>query len=344
MNRAIQQTRLPRWALPLSLGVALMGAGVFALLRHEAGLVAPTAVAAGLFLILYLSWSAWAEGKRRTINRLATALLGSSMLVVLVPLSSLLWTLVARGVSGLSGGFFHYSMRNVSPNDPGGGIYHAMVGTVQQVAMASIIALPLGILAAVYLVEYGRGTFTSVIRLLVDVMTGVPSIIAGLFIYSFWVLTLGFDRAGFAGALALLVLMVPVVIRSTEEMLERVPTHLREASLALGIPRWRTITRVVLPTALSGIVTGSMLAIARIAGETAPLLLTTFLAQNINWNLFSGPQATIPTFVWSQFALGTEASIDRAWAAALVLVILIAVLYAVAHTIATIFKPQGLTR
>ena len=159
------------------------------------------------------------------------------------------------------------------------------MGTIEQVAIAAAIAVPVAILTAIYLVEYARGNrLGKAISFFVDVMTGIPSIIAGLFIYTFWVLTLGFERSGFAASLALTILMVPVIVRTTEEMLRIVPIDLREASLALGIPKWITILRIVLPTALGGIITGVMLAIARVAGETAPLLLTTFLSQSMNWN------------------------------------------------------------
>jgi len=165
-------------------------------------------------------------------------------------------------------------------------------------------------------------------------MTGVPSIIIGLFVYSAFILTLGLPRSGFAAAIALAILMIPVVVRSTQEMLRIVPRDLREASLALGIPRWRTITKVVLPTALAGIITGAMLAIARIAGETAPLLLTTFLSQSFNYNAFKGPQAALPTFIWDQFTSGTPASQDRAWGGALVLIIIVMLFYAGARLVA----------
>jgi len=165
-------------------------------------------------------------------------------------------------------------------------------------------------------------------------MTGVPSIVAGLFVYTGFVLTLGFQRSGFAGSLALAILMIPVMVRSTEEMLKLVPNELRESSYALGVPKYRTILRVVLPTATSGIITGGMLAIARVAGETAPLLLTTFLAQSINFNPFGDPQASLPTFIWDQINTGTNAAVARAWAGALVLILFILLLSVTARLIA----------
>jgi phosphate transport system permease protein len=168
----------------------------------------------------------------------------------------------------------------------------------------------------------------------VDVMTGVPSVVVGLFVYTAFILTLGMQRSGFAGSIALTILMLPVVVRSTEEMLRIVPRDLREASYALGIPKWRTILKVVLPTAMSGIITGAMLAIARVAGETAPLLLTTFLSQSINFNPFKGPQAALPTFIWDQFTTGNDPSVNRAWGGALVLITLVMLLYLGAKIIA----------
>ncbi len=226
-------------------------------------------------------------------------------------------------------------MRNVDSRLPGGGVYHALIGTIEQVGIAAAIGVPIGILVAIYLVEYGRGGgLARAISFFVDVMTGVPSIVAGLFVYTGFVLTLGFQRSGFAASLALSILMIPVVVRSTEEMLKLVPNELRESSYALGVAKYRTILRIVIPTALGGIITGSMLAIARVAGETAPLLLTTFLSQSINPNPFADPQASIPTFVWDQISSGTNASIARAWAGALTLILLVMGLSGIARLIA----------
>ena len=188
--------------------------------------------------------------------------------------------------------------------------------------------------------EYGRGRLARSINFFVDVMTGIPSIVAGMFIYTFWILTLGFPQSGLAAGLALTILMVPVVVRSAEEMLRIVPSELREGALALGIPKYRVIMKVVLPTAISGIITGVMLAIARVTGETAPLLLTTFLAQDINWNAFSDSQASLPTFIWDQIARGTQSSLDRAWAGALTLILIVLVFYATARILAARYAPK----
>ena len=231
-------------------------------------------------------------------------------------------------------------MRNVSSRGTGGGILHALIGTIEQVLMATIIAVPIGVMVAIYLVEYGKGKLATTISFFVDVMTGVPSIVAGLFIFTGLILTFGLERSGFAASLALVILMLPVVVRTTEEMLKLVPKDLREASYALGVPKWRTITSIVLPTALSGIITGVMLAVARVAGETAPLLLTTFLTQSLNWDLFSGPQAALPTFIWDQISSGTDPSVNRAWGGALVLILFVALLYVGARIVAKIFAPK----
>jgi phosphate transport system permease protein len=279
--------------------------------------------------------------RRRVINHLATALLGLTVLLALLPLASVLYFTVVKGLTRFGGYFLQHSMRGVGPIDATGGAYHAVVGTLEQVTIATVIAVPLGLLAAVYTVEYGRGVLASLIRFFTDVMTGVPSIVAGLFIYAFWVLALGQGFSGFAASLALTILMLPTVVRSAEEMLKLVPDALREAALALGVPRWRTILSVVLPTASAGIITGVMLAIARVAGETAPLLLTALNFDAINVNPFSGQQAALPTFIFAQAGAPQRVALDRAWAGALTLVTLILVLNLVARAIARRSRVHG---
>lgn len=280
--------------------------------------------------------------RRRATDKFATSLVWLSALVAIVPLVSILVVVVERGFAAINAEFFTGTMRNISPRREGGGILHALIGTIEQVGVATLIAVPLGLLVAIYLVEYGaRGKLATAVSFFVDVMTGVPSIVAGLFIYTCFILTFGFDRSGFAAALSLTILMLPVVVRTAEEMLKLVPNDLREASYALGVPKWITILRIVIPTALSGIITGVMLAVARVAGETAPLLLTTFMTQSINWDVFHGPQAAIPTFVWDQIANGTEVSMDRAWAGALFLIVLVATIYIAARLLAAKFAPKA---
>ena len=272
---------------------------------------------------------------RKIKDRAVQGLVYLAFALAVIPLVSVLWTVVVNGLERLDRTFFQFSMNAVSGSDPGGGAYHAIVGTLEQVAICSAIAVPLSILTAIYLVEYaGDGRLGKIISFMVDVMTGIPSIVAGLFILALWLLTFGFDFSGFAGALALTILMIPTVTRSAEEMLKLVPGDLREASYALGVPRWRTICFVVLPTAMTGMVTGVMLAVARVMGETAPLLLTIFFTKAINNDPFHGPQASLPTFIWEQAADPNQNSIDRAWTGALVLIGIIMLLNLVARLVA----------
>jgi phosphate transport system permease protein len=279
--------------------------------------------------------------RRRAVNRAATLAMAVAMLLALLPLVSVVYFTVAKGLTRFGGYFLQHSMRGVGPLDATGGAYHAIIGTLEQVGIATAIAVPLGLLAAVYTVEYGRGKLATSIRFFTDVMTGVPSIVAGLFIYAFWVLALGQGFSGFAAALALTILMLPTIVRSAEEMLKLVPDSLREAALALGVARWRTILSVVLPTASAGIITGVMLAVARVAGETAPLLLTALNLDAINVNPFRGQQAALPTFVFSQAGAPQRVALDRAWAGALTLVALILLLNLVARAIARRSRVHG---
>ncbi len=332
--------RLPKWA-PWALAGGAIGISLLLLAVGVLGGVAQAAVSAGvLFLVGQAVWSFRIEGRRHATDRFATTLIYSAFVVAIVPLVAILFSVIQKGLEVLRPEFFTETMRNVSSRGTGGGILHALIGTIEQVLMATIIAVPIGVMVAIYLVEYGKGKLATTISFFVDVMTGVPSIVAGLFIFTGLILTFGLERSGFAASLALVILMLPVVVRTTEEMLKLVPKDLREASYALGVPKWRTITSIVLPTALSGIITGVMLAVARVAGETAPLLLTTFLTQSLNWDLFSGPQAALPTFIWDQISSGTDPSVNRAWGGALVLILFVALLYVGARIVAKIFAPK----
>ena len=218
-----------------------------------------------------------------------------------MPLVSLVWTVVERGANRFDIEFFTETMRGVVGE--GGGMYHAIIGTLIVTGLATLMSVPFGLFTAIYLAEYGHGTkLAKAIQSMVDVMTGIPSIVAGLFAYALFELLFGpGTRSGIAGAVALTVLMTPVVVRSAEEMLRLVPDELREASYALGVPKWKTIVKVVLPTAIAGIITGVVLAIARVIGETAPLLVTVGLAQGINWNPFDGRMTTLPVFTYYQY-------------------------------------------
>ncbi|OPG10823.1 phosphate ABC transporter permease PstA [Microbispora sp. GKU 823] len=271
---------------------------------------------------------------RRAKDRLVQVLVYLAFALAVIPLLSVLWLVVKNGIGRFDMEFLTHSMRNIGARDAGGGAYHAIIGTLEQVLLASLIAVPIGLLTAVYLVEYGEGgRLSRIISFFVDVMTGVPSVVSGLFVLAFWILVLGMPFSGFAGALALSILMMPVVVRSAEEMLRLVPRELREASYALGVPKWRTIVKVVLPTAFTGIVTGVMLAVARVAGETAPLLLTVFITDSINNDPFNGPQMGLPLYVFDQAGRPTDTAINRAWTGALTLILIVMLLNLVARLI-----------
>jgi phosphate transport system permease protein len=331
---AIRRARkLPNWApWGVLAGVAAVSLGLFAVtgLQGNADYVVFVTVA---YAVSITAVSGAVEGRRQAKDRLATTLITVALLLALAPLAGVLSYTITHGLARFDYTFFTHSMRNNGARDAGGGAYHAIVGTVEQVGIATIISVPFGLLVSIYLVEYARGRFGRAVSTMVDVMTGLPSIVAGLFILALWVLALGQGYSGFAGSLALVVLMVPVVIRSTEEILRLVPNALREASYALGVPRWRTILRVVLPSALAGITTGVMLAIARVTGETAPLLLTVFGNDSIHNNPFSGPQERLPLFVFNEAGLPNDTAIDRAWTGALTLILIVVVLNVLARFI-----------
>jgi phosphate transport system permease protein len=278
---------------------------------------------------------------RRLKDRAFTVLCWTSFVVALVPLVSVVALVVQKGAARFDLTFLTHSMRGVGARDETGGAYHAIIGTLEQVGLASAIAIPIGLLAAVYVVEHGRGPLVPAVRFVTDVMTGVPSIVAGLFVFTFWVLALGQGFSGFAAALALAILMLPTVVRTTVVVLGLVPDSLREASRALGVPRWKTVLRVVLPTAMSGITTGIVLAIARVTGETAPLLLTALNFDSINMNPFKGQQAGLPSYVFAQAQLPNPAATDRAWAGALTLLLLVLLLNLVARLIARRTRLKG---
>ncbi len=293
------------------------------------------------------------SGSRKFKNSLATVLITASFLIALVPLVWLLWTVISKGIHAITqSGWFTESQRNITYKDSGGGALHAIIGTFEQVALCSVISVPIAILTAVYLVEYGRGPLAKVTTFMVDILTGVPSIVAALFIYAVFVTTLGGQRAGWLVSLALVLLMIPVVVRTTEEMLKLVPNELREASYALGVPKWKTIVRIVVPTAFSGISTGIVLGIARVAGETAPLLILVGYSPNTNGNLFgSGFQGSLPGMIKDQVQnLGNTSILqhgkrvqihfaaDRMWGAALTLIIIVMALNLIARLIGRFSK------
>lgn len=286
-----------------------------------------------LYVVVQTAVSTTFEGGRIARDRLATTLVWTALLIALVPLVAVLGYTIARGSHRFDLTFFTHDLFNTSTGDPGGGAEHAIIGTLEQVALTIVMAVPLGVLVAIYLAEYGRGRLASAVSFVVDVLTGLPSIVAGLFLFALWIQVLGFSYSGFAGSLALVVLMLPVVIRGSEEMLKLVPDSLRQASLALGVPRWRTILKVVVPTALPGMVTSVMLAVARVTGETAPLLLLVSVTDNVNTNPFKGHQEALPLFVYQNAAQPAQSAVDRAWAAALTLILIVLVLNLIARLV-----------
>ncbi len=284
-------------------------------------------VALLVFAVVQTAVSFAMEGGRFAKDRLLALFVHLCVALALVPLVAVIAYTVVKGVRKLDVPFLTHNLTGIGPLDTNGGEYHAVIGTIEQVLFAIVIAVPLGLLVAVYVTEYGTGRLASAIRFVIDVMTGIPSIVAGLFVFAFLVIGLHQGYSGFAAALSLTILMLPVVVRSAEEMIKLVPDDMREASYALGIPKWTTILKVVLPTASAGITTGVMIAIARITGETAPLLLTSFVTPATNANPFVGKQTAIPTFIFDQAGQGQAITYDRAWAAALTLIALVLILY-----------------
>ncbi|SFK36163.1 phosphate ABC transporter permease PstA [Geodermatophilus ruber] len=336
-----QRGHLPRWAPWASFA----GAAVLVVLLD---------LAFGLNIALYVLYTVvlgtvgvyaltrLVEGARKATDRLVTCLVVSAFGLAMVPLVSLVYEVVARGIERLDGEFFGYSLVGVVGE--GGGAYHAIMGTLVVTALTALISVPIGLLTAIYLVEYGRGRLKQAITFLVDVMTGIPSIVAGLFAYALFALFFGPGvRLGIMGAVALSVLMIPVVVRSAEEVLKLVPNELREASYALGVPKWRTIVKVVVPTAIAGLGTGVTLAVARVIGETAPLLVTLGIVNGTNFDPFDGRMATLPVYAYYQLTqpgVPPQFAIDRAWTAALVLIMLVMGLNVVARLISRFFAPK----
>jgi phosphate transport system permease protein len=340
--------RLPRWApWALLAGSWAIGIAIFALVAMGSGTEFNIALAIFvgtiLFDILIFVTSYLVEGVRQAKNRLVTSLVVTAFIIALLPLISLLFTVVVSGLPRFDPLFFTSSMRNVV--GAGGGALHAITGTLLITGAAAIISIPVGLLTAIYLVEYGRGTLARAITFFVDVMTGIPSIVAGLFAFAFFALITGDPgiRFGIGGSVALSLLMIPVVVRSSEEMLKLVPNELREASYALGVPKWLTIVKIVIPTSIAGITTGITLAIARVIGETAPLLIIAGFTASMNYDLFNDRMMSIPVFVYTQYAnpgTDVQAYLDRAWTGALTLILIVMALNLVARLIARIFSPK----
>lgn len=264
------------------------------------------------------------SGGRAFRDQLARVLMWTAFVIALVPLVWILGsTLVKGGAMLLDAAWWGNSQSGVTARRVGGGAVHAIQGTLIQAFVTALISVPIGVLTAIYLVEYGRGRLAKVVSFMVDILTGIPSIVAALFIYAVWVVTFGFQRVAFAVCLALTMLMIPTVVRSTEEMLKLVPNELREASYALGVPKWKTIMKVVIPTSFSGIVTGVLLGLARVMGETAPLIILGPYTKVIATNLFDGLMPTLPTMIFQEYSENLQPAIDRVWGASLTLILII---------------------
>ncbi len=365
----LKSKQLPKWA-PWGVAGAAIVAGIGLSFVFTGGFnVALAALLAGLInLGVIFAWSFAVEGQRKATDRVATTLVTSAFAIACIPLISLLWTALERGGPVL---LEHPSVLNrtmqgmkgvldqeyvAGEASLAGGFYHAIAGTILITLASCVISIPIGVLTAIYLVEYGgRNPLARGITFLVDVMTGIPSIVAGLFAFSLFGTVaaivnpgaIGSAKTGIAAAVALSVLMIPVVVRNTEEILRLVPMDLREATYALGVPKWKTIVRIVLPTAISGILSGITIAIARVIGETAPIMVTAGFAKNLNWDLFSGWMSTLPTYIYdSQMrpvspGVAAAASSERAWAAALVLIIIVMLLNLIARLIAKALAPKA---
>ena len=279
---------------------------------------------------------------RRIRNGLATCLVWGAFLIAIIPLVWVLYTVLQRGFPViLDGDWWQKSMSGLLARQQGGGAYHAIYGTLVQGLVCAVISVPIGIMVAIYLVEYGgRSRLAKATTFMVDILTGVPSIVAALFVYTVWITYFGLGRSALAVSLALVLLMVPVIVRTTEEMLKIVPDELREASYALGIPKWKTIAKIVIPTALSGILTGIMLALARVMGETAPVLVLAAYAPFINYNLFDGPMASLPLMMVNERNNPTQAGFERIWGAAITLVVLITLFNLLATVISRVLAPK----
>ncbi len=335
--------RLPKVTIPAALiGSTLIGLALTILLT-EGNVALGVVLAYILYLVIMEIAARVVEGARQAADRRAANLIYGSFALALLPLGSVTWEALSKGMARFDVNFFTMSMRNVVGE--GGGAVHAIAGTLWVTGAAALISVPIGLLTAIYLAEYGVGKrLGKSITFFVDVMTGVPSIVAGLFAYALVTLFVGPNTGfGLAGSIALSVLMIPVVVRSCEELLRLVPNELREASYALGVPKWLTVVRVVIPTAISGIISGVILAVARVIGETAPLLVAAGFTASLNNNLLANPMMTLPVFVYDSYAhpgVDVQVYLDRAWAGALTLILIVMLLNLIGRLIARRFAPK----
>jgi phosphate transport system permease protein len=295
-----------------------------------------------VFLLVYFLINKSLFGKMTAVDRVVAALITLGSAGVVTALGFVIGFLASRGYHLISTHFLTHSMEGVTQTAPAsaGGVAHAIVGTLEEVGLAVVMGAPAGVATAIFLNEVG-GRITAAVRIVITAMSAIPSILAGLFIYVLVITELHYSFRGFAGSLALAVLLLPNITRTTEEVLKVVHGSLREASMALGAPEWRTVWSVVLPTARTGIVTALLLGIARVVGETAPLLVTVSSNPDMNWNPFANPQEALPIFIWQSYALPYQKDVERAFAAGLVLVGLVLILFVLARIVAAV-KPGSL--
>ncbi|MSX60784.1 MAG: phosphate ABC transporter permease PstA [Actinobacteria bacterium] len=334
----VKQTR-PWAASPMDRAMTALSVLISALTSVLIVAITPMKGKLAYFALFFIAWfivdslfiirKKGAKGVRDGLAEKIT-LLGA--VIVSMAVFSILWATLSRGLKGFNLAFFTENMRQASLFDPigKGGILHAILGTLMLIAIAIIISVPMGILTALYLTEI-KGKATGLIQFLVQAMSGVPSVVAGLFIYAAIILNTPLRSSAFLGGLALTILMVPTVTRTAQEVLNLVPRDLREAGLAMGATQWKTVALVVVPAARSGLITATILGVARIAGETAPLLFTVGVFDSYNFNPFKGDQGTIPTVVWAGLLGGTPESIQRAWSAILVLLIVVLIMFVLAR-------------
>ena len=373
VHRPRDERRLPWYHLVFTGLAGLLVA--IAVLAIVGALSVTSAILLGFVLHLLFGWgySLLREGPRWASDRLMTLLVIGAFAISMFPLLSLLWSVISRGLVRVVAAkpttfaFWTEDMSGIIGGADAGGVFHAIVGTLLITLWASIISIPVGLFTAIFLVEYAnvgwKRTLGRGVTFLVDVMTGIPSIVAGLFGLAVFIAFMPDQsvRMGIMGAVALSLLMIPTVVRNSEEMLRLAPMDLREAAYALGVPKWLTIVKVVLRTAIAGLTTGITLAIARVIGETAPLLLTVGMVTSVNWNMFDGRMATLPTFINQQYRNGSancmsdtvtnpinqevyacavSTNIDRAWAAAFTLIVIVMVLNIIARMISHYFSPK----
>jgi phosphate transport system permease protein len=350
---SLKSGQLPRFIeLYTVIGSLVVSAGILALM-NRLNVVGELVLSAVVYLVVIGVLSSIVENRRKATDRVVRGLVSVAFLLAMAPLISTLATVIIRGIGEINWAFISTTTAHVfNPKTlvvtTTTGALQAIVGTLLITGIAALISIPIGILTAIYLVEYARGGnwMSRTVTFLVDVMTGIPSIVAGLFAFSLFSLLFGPKAfSGFSAAVALSVLMIPIVVRSSEEMLKLVSLELREASYALGVSKFATITKIVLPTAIAGLVTGVMLAIARVIGETAPIFMAASFTDNFNSNPFSGPMQTLPVMAYTGYKFPStdiQGSIDSAWGAALLLVLLVVILNLIARIVARVFAPKGL--